>query len=502
METMSFYERTESRFKMNVKLTGSLKEYLAGFHPCSCQRDHQTSLKEIEISHGAHQKLPKLLHNYGYHSVYLIADKNTMRAAGEEVYKILTSSGVSVTVCLFEEDSLVPDESALGHLLAELPEHTDVVIAVGTGTLNDLGKYISYKFRLPFYIIATAPSMDGFASNVSCLILKHMKTTLETHTPEAVIADLDVLAAAPQMMIAAGVGDILGKYIALLDWKLSSIITEEYHCDFVEAMVRRSLETVTNAVEHNYEREKNNQKADTPFYFDTETVQSIMEALVLSGIAMSYIGNSRPASGSEHHLSHFWELSFLRSGRPPVLHGIKVGIGTVAAARLYELLLTTVSALPTPDFDLAEKHIQNFSLPFWQTQMRQYYVEGAEEVLQLEAKVHKNGKKEVLARLDFLKKHWLEVQQCIEAYLPDVHGLICLLKKAGAPTEPVEECISSTLVHNSILFAKELRNRYGLLQLLFDLGLNEAFATQLAEFTATISDAPLEITSIEIIQRR
>lgn len=446
-----------------------VKKYLAGYLHCPCGREHSTSLKEIEISDGAHEKLPQLLANYGYHSVYLIADQNTMKAAGDDVLRILKKAGIFVTVCLFEEETLIPDETALGTLLAKLPASVDLVMSVGTGTLNDLGKYISDKFHLPFYIVATAPSMDGFASNVSCLILQHMKTTLPTKIPEAIIADLSVLAAAPKKMIAAGIGDILGKYIALLDWKLSSIVTGEYHCDYVETMVRHSMDTIIDTITHS--------APDWSF----EAVGNIMEALVLSGIAMSFVGNSRPASGSEHHLSHFWELNFLQNNRPPVLHGIKVGIGTVTANQLYELLLTTIESLDTLDFQQAKAHIENFSYSVWQSNIHQYYGQGAKEVLQLEEQVHKNRSCEVLKRLDIINQHWSEIKSLIQSYLPKTKDLISLLEQSGAAIRPEQEEISPSLVYNSILFAKELRNRYGLLQLLFDLGYQEMFAARLTE---------------------
>ena len=103
--------------------------------------------------------------------------------------------------------------------------------------------------------------------------------------------------------------------------------------------------------------------------------------------------------------------------------------------------------------------------------------------MRLEEQVHKNGVVEVSQRLDILKQHWCKIEALIKSYLPSYDRFVSLLEKAGAPTKPKQEAINSTLVYNSILFAKELRNRYGLLQLLFDLGLSEIFATQLAELT-------------------
>lgn len=478
---------------MEKEIQDNLNFHLNHTISCDCGHIHKTDLKEIEISVGAHQKLPSLLEKYGYDKIFLLADKNTYQAAGKEVLEILKEHSYEVNSYIFEDVSLVPDETALGKLFAAINPETQLVISVGTGTLNDLGKYLSYKFKLPFFIVATAPSMDGFASNVSCLILNHMKTTFSTQVPQAIIADLTVLANAPLKMIAAGVGDILGKYICLLDWKLSSIITSEYHCSYVESLVQKSIKVVTENIDKIKIR-------------DIQAIHSIMEGLILSGVAMSYIGNSRPASGSEHHLSHFWELNFLMEQKPAVLHGIKVGIGTVAASRLYELLLNDTKSLKTPDFSMAKKHIEDFSYSLWVSQMQQYYKKGAKEVIQLEETVHKNGKKEVLERIDFIREHWEKIRSTIVEYLPGTKQLIFFLKQAGAKTEPMEESISRTLVYNSVLFAKELRNRYGLLQLLFDLGLNENFAAQLAENlpeeSSIADDLSSKLCISEIINRR
>ena len=253
---------------------------------CSCGRVHSTDLKVIDIGRGALQRLPEMLRGLGFHKAYLAADVNTWEAAGHQAASILVSSDFAFESFVLQDPELVPDESAVGALLLHLPEDADVVLAIGTGTINDLCKYISRLKGLPYVILATAPSMDGFVSSGAALIVDHVKVTYDAQGPAAFMADTDILAQAPMEMITAGLGDMLGKYTCLLDWKLAHLITGEYYCEHVEGMVRTALRTMLSQSSRIRER-------------DPEVIGAITEALVLTGIAMKFVGNSRPASGCE-----------------------------------------------------------------------------------------------------------------------------------------------------------------------------------------------------------
>lgn len=451
---------------MNLDANTSLSDFLNCEYHCSCGRTHTTSLKHVDISENAYYNLPCLLKKNNYAKLYIITDCNTYNVCGKEVIHILNDNLFDIYEHRFDTLNLIPNEEAIDALLSSIPDDTELIIGIGTGTICDLGKYISYKLELPFYIVATAPSMDGFASNVSCLIINGMKTTIPTHIPEAVIADINTLKASPRKMIAAGIGDILGKYICLLDWKIASIITDEYYCSYVESLVRSSIQTVISSIS-NIEQ------------LESDAVKYIMDGLVLSGIAMSYVGNSRPASGSEHHLSHFWELNFMVRNKPPVLHGIKVGIGTLETVRLYNKLLDVVdNESGFPDFAQAEQMLLSFSYEKWINDINKAYGPLADEVINLEEEVHKNSYDNAIKRLSVIKKRWPDIYVTIKAYLPNIDDLVSMLKLIGAPTRPLEEGIEPWLVSDSILYAKELRNRYGLLQLLFDLGYLYSFADE------------------------
>lgn len=431
-----------------------LKKYLGKHKQCSCGRIHSTNLRNIDISAGALERIPDLIQEYHYHKVCLIADRNTYQAAGDRVYAILQNADIETKTIIFDENELIPDEHALGKIMMVLDRDTDLVVTVGSGTLNDIGKFISFKLAIDYFIVATAPSMDGFASNVSAMITNRLKTTYETHVPKAIIGDINILKEAPMNMIAAGIGDILGKYVCLLDWKIAHLIQGEYHCEYIESMMRNAIEVIMSGVKDVKNR-------------DDKAIQAIMEGLVLSGIAMSFAGNSRPASGSEHHLSHYWEMMFLFQNRSPILHGTKVGIGTITAIKLYEGL--TMSSI---DFEEAIRKAEQYNQKDWEVQIRKVYGPVAEDVIRFEQSANKNDPKDVIARINLLKQNWEIIKSLIEKELPSAEKLTEILKNVDAPTAPREVGIDQKMLLDSICYAKEIRNRYGLLQILYDLNID------------------------------
>ena len=191
---------------------------------------------------------------------------------------------------------------ALGRLIVEIPSDTSVMLAVGSGTINDISRYLSYKLHIPYVILCTAPSMDGYASVVSPLVIDGVKTTYDAVYPYAIVADINIMKEAPMHMLHAGLGDIIGKYTALSDWHIAEILNKEYFCSSVEQLMIKAVQKCVAASPKIKER-------------DTEAIKSITEALIFSGIAIGMVESSRPASGEEHHLSHCWEMMFMNEGK-------------------------------------------------------------------------------------------------------------------------------------------------------------------------------------------
>lgn len=294
-------------------------------YSCACGKSHKVDIQAIRVGSGVMQELPGILRDLGASHIFLVADNYTYEAAGRQVEQLLDQAGLAYHKRVFQtETPLVPNEYALGSVLAAMTSQDDMLLAVGSGTLNDVTKYVSARTGVPYVIAATAPSMDGYASTVAPTILDGFKTTLPAVYPAAIVADVDILKDAPMPMLTAGFGDIIGKFTSLADWRLSHQLNGEYYCPEVAGVIEAAVETCAANAQALAQREP-------------QAIQAVTEALIFSGLAMGMVGVSRPASGAEHQMAHYWEMDALRRGEEHPLHGNAVGVGTVLAASLYEM---------------------------------------------------------------------------------------------------------------------------------------------------------------------
>lgn len=451
----------------NVDQLG-LNDLLGVSLKCSCGKEHCMDVDSVVVAKGALKRVVEVVKQRGYKKPLVISDANTFAAAGEQVLKILEEAGVSYTAyCYKTKASLVPDEAALGTLLAQIEDSTDLLLAVGSGVINDVTKFVARKTKLPEILVATAPSMDGFVSDTSALTLNNLKSSVRCDLPKVIIGDIDILKKAPKRMILAGLGDMIGKYSALTDWNLSKFINGEYFCEPSAHLSVKAIEKCVDSV--------NRLPADGNF--DDEGIEDIMDGLIRTGIAMSYVGNSRPASGSEHHMSHYWETMFLFQGKEALLHGTKVGLTSIIIAKIYEWL----SKEKDFDFAHAEKEIRAFDQVAWEDKMRCFYQQAAPGIIANAAKDKRNDVDLRLKRLSFIKENIAKIQE-IAASAQPYTVVENIMKKAGAPLRPIEVGISDEIVHNSVLVAHEVRQRYTILNLLHDLGMLEKYAEKVDAF--------------------
>ena len=417
----------------------NINELLKGRTDCACGKIHTCDIESVVIRSGAVEELARLCGKYK--SIVLAADSNTYRVCGRRAAELIADKLECAKV--FEPDGLlIPNEEAIAQLSAEITDKTDLIVGVGSGVINDLCKYVSFTKGLPYFIVATAPSMDGYASAGAAMITGNMKTTFSAHVPAAVIGDVDVLKNAPMDMIKSGFGDIIGKYSALNDWKLSALINGEYMCKYVYDL---TYDTVlrTRAL------------ADGILTRDEKTIQTLMEALVIVGIAMAYVGNSRPASGSEHHLSHYFEITGIVKNRGYLLHGIDVVYSTVETQKLREKILA-LRTVPenTYSFDRSE----------WEKHIRQSYGFAADGVIALQDKLGLYG-----AGLEKVyREKWNEIR-AILAEVPSSSELCEILHTAGMDYADFEKFYGRDVIDDAVLYAKDLKDRYTVLWLYFTL---------------------------------
>ncbi len=293
---------------------------------CTCGRRHSVGIEKIIVRNGILDELANTLEPFRSGKLLVISDTNTYGVFGRMVTENLAKAGFLLKTFIFDTPghALIPDEQAIGSILIELEQDTSLILAVGSGVLNDLARIIAYRTGIAFAIAGTAPSMDGYASVVSPLIIKGKKTTYPGKYPSAIFADTSIMCGAPMVMIRAGYGDVLGKLTSLAEWKLSNIINNEYYCETIAGLVRKGVDRCIESTDGLYIREEN-------------AIRRLIEALILTGISMGLAGISRPASGTEHQLAHYWEVKDLEAGREHALHGNAVGAATVITAMLFEL---------------------------------------------------------------------------------------------------------------------------------------------------------------------
>jgi len=434
-------------------------ETMAGLnYKCSCGISHKVDIQTIKIGHGVINELPKLLKEFENKKLFIIEDQNTYEIAGKKVEQLLKEN-FQVSQYNFREEHLVPNEMALGRLLVEIPEDTSLVIGIGSGTINDLARFLSYKLHIPYVIMGTAPSMDGYASVVSPLIVDGVKTTFEAVYPLAVVADLDIMKDAPMHMLQAGLGDVLGKYTALADWHLAHVIKGEYFCESVEKLVRTAVGKCEIAAER------------LPFR-ENETLESLTEALILSGLAIGMVGISRPASGEEHHLSHCWEMILLNSGKTTQwLHGNNVGVGVGIIAEVYYYVRT---------IDL-EKVIQSgnylkFDKEKWMRNLTKVYGRSAPTIIESKQALISFNEQQRKDNMEKIRANWDQIKKICDCFVPNPDVIRGTLKKAGAVFTPQQLGIDRETFRESFIAAKDVRKRYGVLQLLEDMGMLEEVA--------------------------
>jgi glycerol-1-phosphate dehydrogenase [NAD(P)+] len=297
--------------------------------PCaSCGLIHSVTIEQIVVARDARERLGTYVAENGWSRLLIVADANTEAALGNDLAADLSGAGHDVATEVFAAThGLLADENAVGAVRDRIAStHPDVVLAVGSGVVNDVTRYATFLEGGSYISVPTAPSMDGYASTVAAMQFDGVKVTLPTHAPLAIFADPAVLCAAPAEMIVWGFGDLIGKAAARFDWVLGSGLSDEPYCELVEARVLVPLSRCIDGVKE-------------LLAADEEAVVDLTTGLIESGVAMAMMGNSRPASGCEHHASHFLDLQAFRGRREHAPHGLQVGYATRFAIALQRAAL-------------------------------------------------------------------------------------------------------------------------------------------------------------------
>ena len=339
--------------------------------------------------------------------VAVVYDVNTAPYANAIIVN-LERIGCEIKAIFFPDEELIPDERVVQRTTTQT-QGMDYLLAVGSGSLNDVAKKVSTDLGIECGVLATAASMDGYCSKGSALMQGGFKITFEVHTPCDVLIDPEIIRNAPKEMTASGFGDIIGKITCLTDWKMANIVKGEEIHQKAYQMMEEACSTCMQAFEGLIKYEPN-------------AVSKLMDGLITAGLAMAECGNSRPASGSEHHISHFLEMDFVRRGERVPLHGIKVAIGTLVSLELYNYLKRT--------------------------------------------KVTFNGAEKVYRLVETL---------------PSIESVREMLRRMGAPLRFSQIGVRKETAEETFRKAYTVRDRYTVLTLIHDLGLTESVLPILME---------------------
>lgn len=322
---------------------------------CTCsQQVHTAPVECIEVSAGAVEKTAEILKDYN--RIFMVADENTYEAAGKKVEELLKAQG-KLSHKFILQSPAHPTDTNIGRVLIEagidrevydinaMSDLPDYILAVGSGSVNDICRMVSYRLGLPYGIVGTAPSMDGYASVVAPLLVGKTKIVYQCSIARHIIIDTAICKDAPYELLTAGVGDMIGKYIAILDWELSAMHTGEYYCEKIANMV---LDVTSQCIDEAYTLSERK----------PESIEKIVNGLITSGMGIAYSGSSRPASGTEHMIGQTWEIMDLESGNELQLHGHDVGAATFVAIYMYKKLYNETDDMEIKK--LIEKYLPAF----------------------------------------------------------------------------------------------------------------------------------------------
>ena len=416
----------------------NINELLKGVK-CECGREHTCDIKYVYVESDAARRLPGILKDFS--SILLVADENTYAAAGEGCESYIGGK-IKARQIFSGASVLVPNEDAIAAVNAKL-SGIDFILGVGSGVIQDLCKYISHFSGIPYAVVATAPSMDGYASSGAAMITDGMKVTYSAGVPYALLADTRVIKDAPLEMIKAGYGDIIGKYSALNDWRLSALVNGEYLCPYIYELTDSMVKAVLPL-------------ADKLLARDEQSVSLLMESLVAVGIAMAFAGNSRPASGSEHHLSHFYEITGILDGTGYLPHGIDVLYSTYTTTLLREKICA--SAFPEREYIQSPEELRS--------EMERVYTTVADGCISLQERVGNYKANRYPVYLEREK----EIKEILCA-TPSSARISELISGIGLDLNEYTALYGEKKIGDAIKYAKDLKDRYSVLWLYYSLGL-------------------------------
>lgn len=390
--------------------------------------------------------------------VIVVADGNTFEACGDAVVTSLKDAGVEFAT----EPYIFPgtptlyagyeNVEILRDFIEPLGDQT-IVCSIASGTLNDIAKLASGELEREYMNVCTAASVDGYASFGASIAVDGFKITRNCPAPAALVADEDVIAHAPQRLTATGYGDLIEKIPAGADWILADELGIEPIDEYVWKLVQGPLrDTLADP------------KAVAAG--DSAAILKLAEGNIMSGLAMQAAKSSRPASGAGHQFSHTWEMEgHGLDWEPPLSHGFKVGIGTIASCAIWEEVLK----LDLADLDIDRIVAETPSADEVERRVRGMQTERiVEDAVKHTLNKHLEGD-DLRARLEKIQEAWPRIKERCAKQVASPQEIMDMLHQAGAPYHPEMIEIDWDRFRETHFKAQQIRSRYTVLDLLIDI---------------------------------
>ena len=421
-----------------------------------------TAVALVEI--GLLQKIPAAIRPFVRPGpIAIVCDAVTRRIAADDLDSVLRTAGFETV--LFElapspgEEIPNCDDATIARVESLLATASfGFAFAVGAGTMNDLVKMAAHRRDLPYGCFATAPSMNGYTSSIAAILSDGVKTTQPCTPPIAVFCDPVILAASPYRMIASGIGDLYSKPVSNADWRLAHRLLDQPHSSIVMEIVEAGSALLDGVAERLPAR-------------DLDAVARLSGALMLSGLAMQAAGTSGPASGGEHLISHYIDMTSVAFGESHDFHGCQVAVGTIVTSRLYEYL----ASQDPRTIDIGARVA---ALPSWEQKSAEIdrdFGPLAPAVREHARKIHPTPEA-LRARLDRLVANWDSILADVSTTLRPSAELEAELVSAHCPTRFPEIGVTRERARRAIVLSRDIRARFTILHLAADLGLLEPFA--------------------------
>jgi glycerol-1-phosphate dehydrogenase [NAD(P)+] len=424
--------------------------------PCVCGKTHEIPMKYLSNRTGAVEEIGEKLRGFDMSGKgALIFDLKIADTVVKPIEKRLRRQGIDFEAYpVGTGDGKIPPEIEWSERIADrLRGRADFVMSSASGVVSDLTKYAAHILELPYILIATAPSMNGYTSSMAALTDRGVKQTLLVKPARGIFADIGVLREAPQPMVQAGLGDIVSKSVCNADWKLSQLVKKTYFCPLPFRITDRSEPQYLEAADDIGKRTE-------------EAIHILSDGVLRSGLSMTVIGTSTPSSGAEHLLSHYWDLLALMEGRDKLLHGMQVGVTTLITLRLYDF----VRRYPVRRISLGElqrAYPTRDECSAWIDRKFGGFADGVRTEFAGKYMPWDRKRRELEKILDGWDNLWEE----LDPYLRPIEPVEDALRRSGAPVRYTGLGKSRDEATDALLNALFIRGRYTILDLASDLNI-------------------------------